>query len=53
MNAVNSGSAELKHTVEWSPSIKRLRSPFAESQRAVSIVLTCFKQSLWERKPLK
>ena len=34
-------------------SIKRSRSPFFKSQRAVSIVLTCFKRSLWERKPLK
>ena len=34
-------------------SIKRSRSPFTESQRAVSIVLTCFKQSLCKRKALK
>ena len=34
-------------------SIKRSRSPFTKCQRAVSIVLTCFKRSLWERKPLK
>ena len=34
-------------------SIKRSRSPFAKSRRAVSIVLTCIKRPLCKRKPLK
>ena len=34
-------------------SIKWSRSPFAKSWRAVPIVLTCIKQSLCKRKPLK
>ena len=34
-------------------SIKRSRSPFTKSRRAVSIVLTCTKRSLCKRKPLK
>ena len=34
-------------------SIKRSRSPFAKSRRAVSIVLTCIKWPLCKRKPLK
>ena len=34
-------------------SIKRSRSPFAKSRRAVSIVLTCIRRLLWKRKPFK
>ena len=34
-------------------SIKRSRSPFAKSRRAVSVVLTCIKWPLCKRKPLK